>query len=65
MAGNLSGQVAIVAGGSANIGKLFAHALADDGADVVVHYNSAPTRPTSWSRTCSRAACAPSRTKAT
>ncbi|MEV6286243.1 SDR family oxidoreductase [Kribbella sp. NPDC051770] len=40
MTGKLSGKVAIVAGGSANIGKLFAEALADDGADVVVHYNS-------------------------
>jgi NAD(P)-dependent dehydrogenase (short-subunit alcohol dehydrogenase family) len=40
MAGKLSGKVAVVAGGSANIGKLFAEALADDGADVVVHYNS-------------------------
>jgi NAD(P)-dependent dehydrogenase (short-subunit alcohol dehydrogenase family) len=41
MAGKLSGKVAIVTGGSANLGKLFVEALADDGADVVVHYNSA------------------------
>lgn len=40
MTGKLSGKVAIVAGGTANIGKLFAEALADDGADVMVHYNS-------------------------
>ncbi|MGK5682716.1 SDR family oxidoreductase [Actinoplanes sp. URMC 104] len=36
----LQGKVAVVTGGTANIGKLFAEALADDGADVVVHYNS-------------------------
>lgn len=35
-----NGHVAIVTGGSANLGKLFAEALADDGVDVVVHYNS-------------------------
>jgi NAD(P)-dependent dehydrogenase (short-subunit alcohol dehydrogenase family) len=35
-----AGKVAIVTGGSANLGKLFSDALADDGADVVVHYNS-------------------------
>lgn len=35
-----SGKVAIVTGGTANLGKLFAECLADDGADVVVHYNS-------------------------
>ena len=35
-----NGRVAIVTGGSANLGKLFAEALADDGVDVVVHYNS-------------------------
>jgi NAD(P)-dependent dehydrogenase (short-subunit alcohol dehydrogenase family) len=39
--GKLSGKVAVVTGGTANIGKLFARALADDGADVFVHYNSA------------------------
>jgi NAD(P)-dependent dehydrogenase (short-subunit alcohol dehydrogenase family) len=38
--GKLAGKVAIVTGGTANIGKLFAETLADDGADVVVHYNS-------------------------
>src|SRR5690242_14050020 len=43
MTGKLNGKVAIVAGGTANIGKLFAEALADDGADVMVHYNS-PSR---------------------
>ena len=41
MARKLSGKVAVVTGGTANIGKLFAEALADDGADVMVHYNSA------------------------
>ncbi|MFF5084481.1 SDR family oxidoreductase [Actinoplanes sp. NPDC000266] len=40
MTGKLNGKAAIVAGGSANIGKLFAEALAEDGADVMVHYNS-------------------------
>lgn len=30
----------MVTGGTANIGKLFAETLADDGAAVVVHYNS-------------------------
>jgi NAD(P)-dependent dehydrogenase (short-subunit alcohol dehydrogenase family) len=33
-------RVAIVTGGSANLGKLFAESLAHDGANVVVHYNS-------------------------
>jgi NAD(P)-dependent dehydrogenase (short-subunit alcohol dehydrogenase family) len=33
-------RVAIVTGGTANLGKLFAEALADDHLDVVVHYNS-------------------------
>jgi NAD(P)-dependent dehydrogenase (short-subunit alcohol dehydrogenase family) len=36
-----SGKVAIVTGGTANLGKLFAEALAADGANVMVHYNSA------------------------
>ncbi|MBL7259876.1 SDR family oxidoreductase [Paractinoplanes lichenicola] len=40
MTGKLSGKVAVVTGGSANIGKLFGEALADDGANIVVHYNS-------------------------
>ncbi|HEY2562472.1 MAG TPA: SDR family oxidoreductase [Acidimicrobiales bacterium] len=43
MTSNISGKVAIVTGGSANLGKLFSEALADDGANVVVHYNS-PSR---------------------
>jgi NAD(P)-dependent dehydrogenase (short-subunit alcohol dehydrogenase family) len=43
MTSTLSGKVAIVTGGSANLGKLFSEALADDGANVVVHYNS-PSR---------------------
>jgi NAD(P)-dependent dehydrogenase (short-subunit alcohol dehydrogenase family) len=40
MTGKLAGKVAVVTGGTANIGKLFATALAEDGANVVVHYNS-------------------------
>ncbi|MCF3101246.1 SDR family oxidoreductase [Streptomyces roseoverticillatus] len=40
MAGVLDGKAAIVTGGSANLGKRFATALAQDGADVMVHYNS-------------------------
>jgi NAD(P)-dependent dehydrogenase (short-subunit alcohol dehydrogenase family) len=43
MTNNLQGKVAIVTGGSANLGKLFSEALAGDGANVVVHYNS-PSR---------------------
>ena len=41
MSGSQSGKVAIVTGGSANLGELFATCLAQDGADIVVHYNSA------------------------
>jgi NAD(P)-dependent dehydrogenase (short-subunit alcohol dehydrogenase family) len=41
MPGTQSGKVAIVTGGSANIGRLFVSALAADGASVVIHYNSA------------------------
>jgi NAD(P)-dependent dehydrogenase (short-subunit alcohol dehydrogenase family) len=37
------GRVAIVTGGTANLGKLFAESLAGDGVNVVVHYNS-PSR---------------------
>ena len=44
MTGSQAGKVAIVTGGSANIGRLFAESLASDGANVVVHYNS-PRRP--------------------
>ncbi|MGA5132313.1 SDR family oxidoreductase [Streptomyces olivoreticuli] len=40
MAGVLDGKVALVTGGSANLGKGFATALARDGAHVMVHYNS-------------------------
>jgi hypothetical protein len=39
--GSQAGKVAIVTGGTANLGLLFAAALASDGADVVLHYNSA------------------------
>jgi NAD(P)-dependent dehydrogenase (short-subunit alcohol dehydrogenase family) len=38
-----NGRVAIVTGGTANLGKLFAESLAGDGVNVVVHYNS-PSR---------------------
>lgn len=41
MPGTQSGKVAIVTGGSDNLGKLFVEQLADDGANIVVHYNSA------------------------
>lgn len=40
MSGSQSGKVALVTGGTANLGRLFAEQLADDGADVMVHYNS-------------------------
>jgi NAD(P)-dependent dehydrogenase (short-subunit alcohol dehydrogenase family) len=43
MSGSQTGKVAIVTGGVDNLGKLFALSLANDGADVVVHYNS-PSR---------------------
>src|SRR5215207_4625357 len=43
MTAKLNGKVAIVTGSSANLGKLFAETLADDGAAVMVHYNS-PSR---------------------
>jgi NAD(P)-dependent dehydrogenase (short-subunit alcohol dehydrogenase family) len=38
MSGSQAGKVAIVTGGSANLGRLFAESLASDGANVVVHY---------------------------
>jgi NAD(P)-dependent dehydrogenase (short-subunit alcohol dehydrogenase family) len=40
MSGNQSGRVAIVTGGTDNLGRLFAESLARDGANVLVHYNS-------------------------
>jgi NAD(P)-dependent dehydrogenase (short-subunit alcohol dehydrogenase family) len=40
MSANQTGKVAIVTGGVDNLGKLFATALAEDGANVVVHYNN-------------------------
>ncbi|TQS46047.1 SDR family oxidoreductase [Cryptosporangium phraense] len=40
MTGKLADKVAIVTGGTANLGKLFAQSLADDGARLVLHYNS-------------------------
>jgi NAD(P)-dependent dehydrogenase (short-subunit alcohol dehydrogenase family) len=40
MPGRQHGKVAIVTGGTANIGRLFSEALIDEGADLVVHYNS-------------------------
>jgi NAD(P)-dependent dehydrogenase (short-subunit alcohol dehydrogenase family) len=54
-------KVAIVTGGTANLGLLFAAALASDGADVVLHYNSAgrsdeakQAAPPTWKSTASR-----------
>jgi NAD(P)-dependent dehydrogenase (short-subunit alcohol dehydrogenase family) len=44
MSGSQSGKVAIVTGGTANLGELFATSLAEDGADIVVHYNSSTRR---------------------
>lgn len=43
MTGSQSGKVAIVTGATANLGKLFATSLAEDGAHIVTHYNS-PSR---------------------
>lgn len=40
MSRSLHGKVALVTGGTANLGRLFVEQLADDGADVMVHYNS-------------------------
>ena len=37
---NGNSRVAIVTGGTANLGKLFAESLASDGVNLVVHYNS-------------------------
>ena len=39
--GRQDGKVAVVTGASANLGRMFAEQLASDGANVVVHYNSA------------------------
>lgn len=36
----LRGKVALVTGGARRVGKAIAHALAERGADIVVHYNS-------------------------
>lgn len=38
------GKVAVVCGGSANLGRMFAEQLAADGAKVVIHFNSANKR---------------------
>ena len=40
MSNQQPGKVAIVTGGTANLGKLFATSLAEDGANVMIHYNS-------------------------
>lgn len=44
-AGKLVGKVALVAGGAKNLGGLLSRQLAEAGAKVVVHYNSAGTQP--------------------
>jgi NAD(P)-dependent dehydrogenase (short-subunit alcohol dehydrogenase family) len=41
----LSGKVAIVGGGAKNLGGMISRDLAKGGAKVVVHYNSARTKP--------------------
>src|ERR1039458_9106128 len=40
MPGPQHGKVAIITGGTANMGRMFAQSLASDGANLVVHYNS-------------------------
>jgi NAD(P)-dependent dehydrogenase (short-subunit alcohol dehydrogenase family) len=40
MPGPQHGKVALVTGGTANLGRLFSEQLAADGANVMVHYNS-------------------------
>ncbi|MGW5438161.1 SDR family oxidoreductase [Nocardia asteroides] len=40
MTGVLTGNVAVVAAGAKNLGGLISTTLAEDGADVLVHYNS-------------------------
>src|SRR5450755_4475454 len=40
MPGPQHGKVAIITGGTANMGRMFAQSLASDGASLVVHYNS-------------------------
>jgi NAD(P)-dependent dehydrogenase (short-subunit alcohol dehydrogenase family) len=56
MPGPQHGKVAIITGGTANMGRMFAQSLASDGANVVVHYNSpgAPTKPPTPSRSSRR-----------
>ena len=52
---NGNGRVAIVTGGTANLGKLFAESLAGDGVNLVVHYNSPhPPRKRRTSSTSSK-----------
>lgn len=41
---SLNGKVVIVAGGAKNLGGLISRTFANDGAKVVVHYNSASTQ---------------------
>ncbi|WP_228001322.1 SDR family oxidoreductase [Nocardia australiensis] len=44
MSGSLAGKSAVVAAGAKNLGGLISTRLAERGADVLVHYNSASTR---------------------
>ncbi|MEJ6473936.1 SDR family oxidoreductase [Pseudoalteromonas piscicida] len=45
MSKQLTGKVAFVTGSSKNMGKSFAIALAEQGADLVIHYHSAHSKP--------------------
>ena len=45
MNNQLKGKVALIGGGAKNLGGLISRTLAAEGARVVVHYNSAATKP--------------------
>ncbi|MGB0204962.1 MAG: SDR family oxidoreductase [Neptuniibacter sp.] len=44
MSGDMETRVALITGAARNMGRAFAAALAEDGCDVVVHYNSEKSR---------------------